>query len=168
MNRRWLLPGALLVAFPLAACGSTDVPTAVSQPTSASSAATSPSETSTETATASPSESDTPAEAESPTPSETPTETATALHCSAKMSNTRPKQNSVVYLNVKTVAAASVSATAHYSSTDTTKTGKANGSGVASIAFRIGRASTSYEVVVEVTVTKGGDSGTCSTSFTPR
>jgi hypothetical protein len=66
------------------------------------------------------------------------------------------------------VAGASVTATAHYKTTDTTHTGVAVGDGVADIPFRISRATPGYTVAVDVTATAGGTNRDCSTAFTPQ
>ena len=63
---------------------------------------------------------------------------------------------------------ASSSVTASFTSTDTTHVGVAGSNGLASITFRIGRATVGTEVPVAVTVTKGSATGSCSTSFTPQ
>ena len=89
------------------------------------------------------------------------------LPCTASMSNSRPPQNSTTNVLVKTTAAATVTTVAHYKSTNTTNTGRSNGSGRATIPYKISRATRGYRVVVSVTVKKGSVSGSCSTSFTP-
>ena len=57
---------------------------------------------------------------------------------------------------------------AHYKTTDTVKNTTANGNGVAYTIYAISSATPGYRVVVDVTVTKGDRSGSCSTAFTPR
>jgi hypothetical protein len=85
------------------------------------------------------------------------------------MSNPTPSDNSTDDVIVHTgVAGASVTATAHYKSTNTTHTGSAAGNGMADIAFDIGRATVGYQVTVDVTVAAAGSSMTCSTAFTPQ
>ena len=90
-----------------------------------------------------------------------------SLTCTASMSNSTPSDNSTDDVYVRTAAGATVSATAHYKSTNTTHTGAANGSGMASVVFDIGRATVGYTVQVDVTVSLSGESGSCSTQFTP-
>jgi hypothetical protein len=90
-----------------------------------------------------------------------------SLSCSASMSNASPSDNSTTDVIVHTAAGASVTTTAHYKSTDTTHTGTASGSGVATIPYDIGRATAGHTVVVDVTVSAGGATASCSTSFTP-
>lgn len=110
---------------------------------------------------------------ETATPPSTTATTSPAVQpasvtCTASMSNTAPSDNSTDYVYVRTSAGVNVSATAHYKSTNTTHTGTANSSGTASIAFDIGGATKGYTVQVDVTVSSGGASGSCSTAFTPQ
>lgn len=90
------------------------------------------------------------------------------LSCQASMTNASPAQYSTTDVIVHTAAGAGVTATAHYKTTDTTHAGTASGSGVADIAFSISRATIGYTVRVDVTVSRGGASNACSTSFTPQ
>jgi len=90
-----------------------------------------------------------------------------SLSCSASMSNPSPSDNSTTDVIVRTAAGASVTTTAHYKSTNTTHTGTASGSGVATVPYEIGRATVGYTVVVDVTVSAGGATTSCATSFTP-
>ena len=85
------------------------------------------------------------------------------------MSNSTPADYSTVDVIVHTgTPGASVTATAHYKTTDTTHTGVAAGDGVADIPFRISRATPGYTVAVDVNVAAGGASRFCSTGFTPQ
>lgn len=116
----------------------------------------------------------------SPAPATTPAQTSapptatapppgSALTCSASMSNPSPADNSDDDVIVHTgVAGASVTATAHYKSTNTTHTGAAGSNGVATIVFDIGGATAGYQVTVDVTVSAGASTETCSTAFTPQ
>lgn len=91
-----------------------------------------------------------------------------AISCQAGMSNAAPAQYSTTDVVVRTGASgASVSATAHYKSKDTTNTGASGSTSIASIPFSISRATKGYTVVVDVTVSRSGRSASCSTSFTP-
>jgi hypothetical protein len=98
----------------------------------------------------------------------TTTSSSNALSCSASMSNSHPSDYSTVDVDVRTAPGASVMATAHYKSTDTTHSSAANGFGTASVAFAISRATPGYTVQVDVSVRNGSGSGSCSTSFTPQ
>lgn len=69
---------------------------------------------------------------------------------------------------MSTVPGAAVTATAHYRTKDTTHSTTADGSGRADVPFRISSATAGYTVVVDVTVSAGGRSAACSTSFTPQ
>jgi len=91
-----------------------------------------------------------------------------ALICSASVSNPFPADNSTVDVVVRTgVSGASVTATAHYKTTSTTHSTSAGGNGEATIPFRISRATPGHTVEVDVEVSAGGVSQSCSTSFTP-
>ena len=105
-----------------------------------------------------------------PVPAPVPTDTVppTVLPCSASMSNGSPAQNSTTDVLVQTAAAATVTATAHYKSTDTSHSTTADGTGSASVPFDISRATLGYTVVVDVSVSLSGQTGACSTSFTPQ
>ncbi len=91
----------------------------------------------------------------------------TALRCRASMSNSRPKDYTSIYVKVSTVRYAGVTTVAHYRTTSTKHTGKANAQGNASIKYYISGATPGYKVNVSVTVTSGRSRGTCSTSFIP-
>jgi len=104
-----------------------------------------------------------------PTPRTTTTPApASRLTCVASMSNSHPADYTTTDVIVHTsVAGASVTATAHYKTTDTTHSTQASASGLADIPFRISRATPGYTVDVDVAVTASGATRTCSTSFTP-
>ena len=93
---------------------------------------------------------------------------AVRVPCSARMFHPAPAQYSTTDVLVSTAASASVSATAHYKTTNTTHPATSNAAGKADLPFRISRATTGYRVVVTVTVRKGRSFGSCSTAFTPR
>ena len=89
------------------------------------------------------------------------------LSCSASVSNRSPADYSTVDVTVRTAAAAAVTTIAHYKTTDNQKSTVADGSGVATIAYDISRATAGFPVVVDVTAAASGRTATCSTSFTP-
>ena len=92
----------------------------------------------------------------------------TKITCSAKMSVPAPHQNTTTVVEVHSIGTASVTTVAHYKSTATSHTGTTNSAGNVNISYAISRATIGYKVVVNVTVSKKGDTtGTCSTSFTP-
>ena len=90
------------------------------------------------------------------------------LTCKAHMSDYHPSHNETVDVLVKTKRHAHVTTTAHYKTTSTTHSARANGHGRASIGYDISDATYGYKVHVSVTVRKHGHSGSCSTWFTPR
>jgi hypothetical protein len=91
-----------------------------------------------------------------------------ALTCSASMSDATPADYSTTDVLVQTgVSGASVTAIAHYKTTNTTHTVTAGGNGSADVPFRISDATPGYTVDVDVDVTAGGADQSCSTSFTP-
>jgi hypothetical protein len=83
------------------------------------------------------------------------------------MSNSSPADYSTTDVLVRTSAnGATVTATAHYRTTETTHSVDASG-GAADIPFHISDATPGYPVQVDVTVSGGGATGSCDTSFTP-
>lgn len=89
--------------------------------------------------------------------------------CRASVSDARPSDYSTVEVTVDTgVAGASVIATAHYRTTDTSHSVAAGSSGVARVAFDISGATRGYQVNVGVEVRAGGASASCRTSFIPQ
>lgn len=93
---------------------------------------------------------------------------AIPLTCAAAMSNPRPADYQTTDVVVQTgIPGASVTATAHYKTTNTTNTATAGSNGTAVVPFRISRATPGYTVTVDVTVAAPGGSATCDTSFTP-
>jgi hypothetical protein len=84
------------------------------------------------------------------------------------MSNPTPLDGSDTDVIVQArVAGAAVTATAHYRTTTTTRAGRADGQGRATIVFHIGGATPGRPVPVSVTVAAGGTTRSCSTVFTP-
>jgi hypothetical protein len=95
------------------------------------------------------------------------TPTATALKCTASVSNARPVQNTVEAVTVKTVAGAQVVTSARYKTNTANVTTLSNAHGVANTFYNVGTALTSFKVNVLVTVLKGAQHATCATSFIP-
>lgn len=83
------------------------------------------------------------------------------------MSDATPKQYSNVYVRVRTAKGAKIRTVAHYKTTKTYKSGRANTRGLANIKYYISGATPGRRVDVSVTVSKSGRSRTCSTSFRP-
>jgi hypothetical protein len=95
------------------------------------------------------------------------TPTATALKCTAAVSQARPVQNTVESVTVKTVAGAQVVTSARYKTNTANVTTLSNAHGVANTFYNVGTALTSFKVNVLVTVLKGAQHATCATSFIP-
>ena len=94
-------------------------------------------------------------------------EASTAVSCHASMSDSTPQQYSYVGVRVKTATYAGVHTVAHYKTTNTPHAGKANRMGQTNISYYISGSTPGYRVRVDVTVSKGGRTGHCSTSFVP-
>lgn len=109
-----------------------------------------------------------PAPAPAPRPAPAPTPRPAPLSCSASVSNASPSDYSTVDVFVQTAAGAQVQATANYRTTSTTHSSAAGSDGSADIPFRISRATPGYTVTVDVQVSLGSASASCSTSFTPQ
>lgn len=102
-----------------------------------------------------------------PAPAPQPTHVAGKLRCTASASTTSPADYHTVYIYVRTAPGVSVTAVAHYKTTDNPKTAVADGAGRATIAYNISGATPGYTVTVSVTASAGSKSASCSTSFTP-
>lgn len=91
-----------------------------------------------------------------------------SLTCSARVSDSTPRQHTTVKVYVKTgKPTAKVKAVAHYKTTSRTKSKTSNGSAKATLSFYIASAKAGRPVRVSVTVKKDGKTRTCSTHFTP-
>jgi hypothetical protein len=108
-----------------------------------------------------------PAAPASPPPAASPAPAAPALACQASMSDSSPSDYTDDDVEVTTAPYAQVNTVAYYRTTSTPESGQADGSGNASIGYYISGATIGYTVDVSVTVTSGGQSASCSTSFTP-
>ena len=94
-----------------------------------------------------------------------PTTNSTTYKLAASLDTTSPKQYGTVNLTVKGLpSGTSYKSVFHYKSTDTTYYGKVG----QMLPVRIGRASTSFRVYVDVTSTYKGKSYKARTSFLPR
>lgn len=99
----------------------------------------------------------------------TPVPPSAGLSCTASMSDPHPADYATTDVLVHTGrAGASVTATAHYKTTDTTHSAQASGNGDADITFHISRATPGFTVYVDIAVTAQGETTFCSTFFTPR
>jgi hypothetical protein len=90
------------------------------------------------------------------------------LTCRAAMSNGRPYQFTTTRLIVTTAGGALVQATAHYLTTSVPEAALASKQGTASIPFYISWSTPWYRVNMNVQVSQGSRTASCSTSFTPR
>ena len=102
-----------------------------------------------------------------PAPGPGPTVPAHAVRCRASVSTASPPDDTTVDVYVRTAAGASVTAVAHYKTTDHELTAVADGAGAATVAYYISSATPGFTVTVDVTATAGGRTATCSTAFTP-
>jgi hypothetical protein len=91
-----------------------------------------------------------------------------ALTCRAAMSNGRPYQFTTTRLIVTTAGGALVQGTAHYLTTSIPEAAMASKKGVAQIPYYISWSTPWYRVNVNVQVSQGSRTASCSTSFTPR
>lgn len=94
--------------------------------------------------------------------------TQAKLTCNASMSNARPTQYAKTHVLIRTAGSAAVTTIAHYKTTNTRHTAKANPAGRADITYYTAGATHNRKVVVSVTVRKSPQTATCSTSFTTR
>jgi hypothetical protein len=83
------------------------------------------------------------------------------------MSNSHPADFTTTDVRVRTAAHANVTTVAHYKTTSTKHHGTAGDKGNATIAYYISGATPGYTVKISVSVVKGAQTGSCSTSFRP-
>jgi len=91
-----------------------------------------------------------------------------ALTCRAAMSKGRPYQFTTTDVIVTTAGGALVQATAHYLTISVPEAAMASKQGVARIPYYISWSTPWYRVNVNVQVSQGSRTASCSTSFTPR
>jgi hypothetical protein len=92
---------------------------------------------------------------------------AVPLKCTASMSNAHPADYSTTDVYVNTAAEAHIKTVAHYKTSTTTHRAVASAQGRASVPYKISGATPGRRVPVDVTVSLGTRTGSCSTSFTP-
>jgi hypothetical protein len=90
------------------------------------------------------------------------------LYCHVSMSNSRPKDRTTTYVDVRTVKGAKVTTVAHFRTGNQVRTTTANSRGIATVRYAVGNAAPGTLVNVTVTVTSGRSHGSGSTSFTPQ
>ncbi|CAB1242837.1 exported hypothetical protein [Clostridiaceae bacterium BL-3] len=96
------------------------------------------------------------------TPKPTPSKPVTTK-VTASVSNSRPKKNATIYLYATGPVGSKVTAICYYKTTNSTYTGTVGSDGKASIPIKIGRATSNYKVIINVTV----GSAKVQTSFIP-
>lgn len=92
---------------------------------------------------------------------------ASKLACSVAMTNTKPADYTDTGVKVRTVGSARIETAAHYRTTTHRKYATASSAGTKTIWYYISGATPGYKVKVDVTVSRDGQAGSCSTSFTP-
>lgn len=107
-------------------------------------------------------------------PASTPDVTS-SLQATAVIDEATPNQNEEVTVTVtvkeqngKPVNGANVHLNLQFKSKDTVYEGVTNANGVASLAFRVGRAAAGFTVDGDITVSANGITATTKTAFTPR
>jgi len=104
----------------------------------------------------------------SPTPSPsaaTPSSAAIRIACHARASSRRPRDHTTVGIEVHTKPRALVTASVPGGQSES---GRASGTGVLTLRFRVGGAKPGSRVVVDVRVLLHGRQGGCQASFRPR
>lgn len=101
-------------------------------------------------------------------PAPAPAPSSARISCRASVSSSSPADYTTVYVYVRTAAGASVTTVAHYKTTDHPQTATADGAGQATIAYYISGATPGYQVLVDVSVSSGSRTASCSTAFTPQ
>jgi hypothetical protein len=91
----------------------------------------------------------------------------TALKCNTWPSDRHPADYTTVVIRVRTAPHASITTAAHYKTTTNTKHRTAGDHGHKNVRYYISGATPGYKVVVDVTTSRSGVNGHCSTSFSP-
>jgi hypothetical protein len=97
-----------------------------------------------------------------------PAAPAALKSCTATVSNSRPADYTTTDVKVRTAAGAEVFTVAHYKTVNRAYFRVANSGGRATADYYVSGATPGYRVVVRVTVVRGHQANSCSTSFTPR
>jgi hypothetical protein len=97
-----------------------------------------------------------------------PTTMAALGSCAASVSNSHPADYTNTDVKVRTAAGAEVFAVAHYKTVNRAYYRVANSAGRATVDYYVSGATPGYKVVVDVTVVRGHQANSCSTSFTPK
>lgn len=94
--------------------------------------------------------------------------TAALKSCTASVSNRHPADYTTTDVKVRTAAGAEVFTVAHYKTVNRAYFRVAGSGGRATISYYVSGAAPGYRVVVDVTVVRGHQANSCSTSFTPK
>lgn len=97
-----------------------------------------------------------------------PDATATLKSCTASVSNRHPPDYTTNDVKVRTAAGAEVFTVAHYKTVNRAYFRVAGSGGRATVGYYVSGATPGYRVVVDVTVVRGHQANSCSTSFTPK
>jgi hypothetical protein len=97
-----------------------------------------------------------------------PAATAALKSCTASVSNSHPADYTTTDVKVRTAVGAEVFTVAHYKTVNRAYFRVAGSGGRATAAYYVSGATPGYKVVVHVTVVRGHQANSCSTSFTPR
>lgn len=93
---------------------------------------------------------------------------AAGLRCHAAMTSSRPHDYTSTGVKVRTAAFARIKTVAHYRTVTHPKYRTASSRGRRTVWYYISGATPGYRVVVDVSVSRHGRRGSCSTFFTPR
>jgi hypothetical protein len=97
-----------------------------------------------------------------------PATTAALKSCSASVTKSRPADYTTTDVRVRTAPDVEVFTVAHYETVNRAYYRMANSAGRATIAYYVSGATPGHKVVVDVTVVRGHQANSCSTSFTPK
>src|ERR1700689_1679304 len=95
-----------------------------------------------------------------------PATTAALKSCTASVTNSHPADYTTTDVRVRTAAGAEVFTVAHYKPVNRADL-RITSSGQATVAYYVSGATPGYRVAVDVTVVRGHQANSCSTSFTP-
>lgn len=97
-----------------------------------------------------------------------PATTAALKSCTASVTNSHPADYTTTDVKVRTAAGAEVFTVAHYKTVNRAYFRVASSAGRATVAYYVSGATPGYRVTVDVTVVRGHQANSCSTSFTPK
>jgi hypothetical protein len=97
-----------------------------------------------------------------------PTTMAALGSCAASVSNSHPADYTNTDVKIRTAAGAEVFTVAHYKTVNRAYYRVANSAGRATVDYYVSGATHGYKVAVDVTVVRGHQANSCSTSFTPK